>query len=97
MTVGTVVEFTPAKDVAVEMRSSRPSKDECLVIGFNYYTAVAEGNEKEIAAMLKEHGGILLKRSLKVFGNYAARTKQGAVAKFADSLRSEIKVERAAS
>ena len=103
-TLGTVVEFAATADVDIVMKASRPSKDDCLVIGWAYFEAatrdgfgtVAEGgcrrDEADMDALLEEHDPILVRRSLKVFANYASRTGQREVAEYAALLRDEIKV-----
>lgn len=90
---GTVVQFSPANDVDVALKPARPSKDDCLVIGMTYYNAVSRG-AAAMDAVLNEYDGILVRRSLRVFANYADRTGQRDVAKYARMLRDEIKVER---
>lgn len=94
-TLGTVVTFT-AEDSNIVLRPSKVSRDECRLIGWGYYTAIADGDTKTQTAMLNTHGAILMRRSLLVFANYASRTNQPAVAKFAKGLRDEITAVRKA-
>jgi hypothetical protein len=93
MSVGTVVEFVAAADVEIELNAARPSKSECIVIGMNYFQACE--NDKAMDEMLDTYGPVLVRRSLKAFANYAKRTNQGDVAKFAEGLRDDIKVVNA--
>lgn len=92
-TTGTVVTFTAAKDVDVALNAARPSKAECVLIGLAYFEAVE--NDKKMDALLDEHGPVLVRRSLRAFANYAKRTAQPEVAKFAEMLRDDIQVVRA--
>lgn len=87
-TTGTVVTFTAAKDVDVVLNPSRPSKAEALTIGLAYFEACQ--SDKAMDALLNEHGPYLVRRSLRAFSNYAARTGQKDVAKFAMDLREDI-------
>jgi hypothetical protein len=92
MTVGIVVLFVP-EDESIVFHPSRPSKSECIVIGMNYYNATGAPADTQ-HAMLEEHGGILVRRSLRAFANYAKRTGQPKVAKFAELLRNDIQLAR---
>lgn len=89
-TIGTVVEFVPDDGVDLGFTPSRPGKDECVQIGWRFY----EGDDTAQAAMLDDLGPVLVRRSLRVFGNYASRTGQRDVAEYAATLRDEIKVLR---
>lgn len=87
---GTTIDFTPANDSTVDFHGSRPSKADCLAIGWGYYTAVEQGDNKTLDQMLETHGGVLVRRSLRVFGNHAKRDGQKAVGQFAETLAAEI-------
>jgi hypothetical protein len=92
--LGTGVEFTSAVEFedgeTVVFTPSRPGKAEVIQIGWLYY----EASEPEQDAMLDDLGPVLVRRSLRVFANYAARTGQREVAEYAALLRDEIKVLR---
>ena len=89
-TLGVVAEFTAHPGVDIVFTPSRPSKAECLQIAWLFYEA--SGPEQE--AMLADFGGVLVRRSLRVFANYAARTGQREVAEYANELRDSITVVR---
>lgn len=95
-TLGAVVEFVGDMEFAdgetIVMTPSRPSRDEALAIGWAYF----EAPDVEQDSMLAEFGPVLMRRSLQVFGNYAARTGQRDVAEYAALLREEIEVVREA-
>lgn len=95
-TTGTVVEFTAEESVDLSMNPSRPSKAEALQIGSAYFEAANSvgGDEADLDALLTEFGPILVRRSLKVFANLAARTGQREVAKFVWGLRDDITIVR---
>lgn len=96
-TLGTVVTFTAEGDNDIALRPSKVSRDECRVIGLDYYNAVADNDTKTINKMLANFGGILVRRSLLVFANYASRVGEPEVAKAAKSMRNEItKVRKSA-
>ena len=56
----------------------------------NYYNAANDDNTLD--QMLNEYGPVLIRRSLRAFANYASRTGQSDVSKFAYTLRDDIKV-----
>lgn len=87
-TIGTVVEFVPDEGNDMDFTPSRPGKDECVQIGWSFY----EADDAAQDAMLDELGPVLVRRSLRVFGNVAARTGQRDVAEYAAMLRAEITV-----
>lgn len=87
-TTGTVVMFNAAKDVDVVLNSARPGKAEALAIGLAYFEGCE--SDKTMDTLLNQHGPYLVRRSLRAFSNYAARTGQKDVAKFALSLRDDI-------
>lgn len=93
-TTGTVVEFTDGQEFAdgevLTLVPSRPSKAAALQIGWEFY----EADEPTQDALLDELGPVLVRRSLRAFGNYAARTGQRDVAEYAAMLRDEITVVR---
>jgi hypothetical protein len=93
-THGTVVEFVGSVEFedgeTIVLTPSRPSKIEAIQIGWKFY----EADEETQTAMLNDLGPVLVRRSLRVFGNYAARTGQRDVAEYAAMLRDEIKVVR---
>lgn len=89
---GTTVEFQAANDVEVYFYGARPSKDDCIVIGYNYFNAVAAADEKMMDKMLDDLGPVLVRRSLRAFANYAKRDGQPEVGKFVETLRNDITV-----
>lgn len=92
--LGVVVEFDSDADFGdgetIVMTPSRPGKAEALAIGWAYYEAI----EQEQEALLEECGPTLVRRGLRVFGNYAAHAGQHDVAEYAALLRQEITVVR---
>lgn len=93
-TLCVVVTFDAAADFedgdTIVMRPSRPGKAEALAIGWAFY----EASEPEQDALLAECGPVLVRRSLRVFANYAKRDGQREVADYAEMLRDEITVVR---
>jgi hypothetical protein len=90
-TFGTVVEFTPAAGVEVNLHAARPSKIAAIEVGEQYYTAASEGNEEFMDALLDECGPVLVRRGLRAFGNTVNRMGHKEVAAAALVLRDEIK------
>jgi hypothetical protein len=91
-TTGTVVTFEGSEEfedgTVIGFSPSRPGKAEALKLGWDYFEADQPTQDR----MLDQHGPVLMRRSLLVFGNYAARTGQREVAKYVAMLREEITV-----
>lgn len=89
----TKMTFTADKDVAVEFKPARVSKPECLQIGHDYFQA----NDKQRDEMLLVLGGVLVRRSLLIFGNWCRRNEQKPVGDYVlKVLRAEITISRKA-
>jgi hypothetical protein len=90
----TKINFTADKDVAVEFKPARVSKPECLSIGHDYFQADDKGRD----AMLETLGGVLVRRSLLIFGNWCRRNGQKPVGDYTlNVLRSEVVIGRKAA
>lgn len=90
----TKIAFTAADDVDVEFKSARVSKVECLQIGHDYFAADEKGRDE----MLVTLGGVLVRRSLLIFGNWCRRNGQKPVGDFTiNTLRPDVVIDRKAA
>lgn len=96
---GTVVELDSKVDfedgTSLVLNASRPTKAEAIAVGWAYYESAAD--DAALDAYLEEFGPVLVRRGLRAFANYAARTNQPKVATLARQLRDDITITRGGS
>lgn len=84
--LGGTLSFTPDDDVAVSFTPAPITKAEALRIGADF----CEASEPERDALLAELGGVMVRRSLLVLTNVAARLGDTDAAAYARELRDQI-------
>jgi hypothetical protein len=90
----TKIAFTADSNVDVDFKSARVSKTDCLTVGHDYFQANDKGRDEMLATL----GGVLVRRSLLIFGNWCRRNDQKPVGDYVlNVLRAEIKQSRKAA
>ncbi|WGY04006.1 hypothetical protein QI633_09595 [Nocardioides sp. QY071] len=84
--LGRSLTFVPEDGVEVEFRPAAISIADARMIGLTY----CEASEPERDALLAALGGGMVRRSLRVFANTAARLGEPDAAAYARDLRDEI-------
>ncbi len=88
--LGTTLAYSPDEEVDIAFTPAGISKAEARQLGLTF----CEAGDEERAALLDAVGPVMIRRSLLVLGNLAARMGEPDAAAYARNLRSSITVLR---